>query len=269
MTKNTPLKLVALLGASFFFASKSVAHYYLDFSIDNVWLDKQCHLNIEVSNQGEGVPAHFYFSEAPVSVAIEKGDQSEAPLSLTKIDKKQRLVKHGGKVLVKSTQAYPQNPKPVTVSFRYGEEYGDYNQRNNRQIKAIDCELGKGEVAGEPIVYTQPDIAINQINVDAKHCQIHLTLENKTRVPLNADAWGEQGIRIVQKNLQEGSILTRTLLGTLDPEQALNKTSEPLTLTLPIPKTRDDHISINVWYVQNDYDFHNNAIDYSPPRNCR
>ena len=86
---------------------------------------------------------------------------------------------------------------------------------------------------------------------------------------LNADAWGEQGIQIVQKNLQEGSILTRTLLRALDPKQALNKPAEPLTLTLPIPKTRDDHISINVWYVQNDYDFHNNAIDYSPPQKCR
>lgn len=56
-------KLAALLGASFFFAQCSHAHYYLDFSLDKVRLDRDCLLNVGASNQGEAT--HFYSPESP------------------------------------------------------------------------------------------------------------------------------------------------------------------------------------------------------------
>lgn len=262
-------KLAALLGASFFFAHSGHAHFYVDFSLDKVWLDRDCHVNVEVSNQGEGVPVHFYFSEAPVSIAITKGEHSEQPLSLTALDKRQHLVKQGGKVVVRSAEPYINNPKPVVVGFRFGEEYGDYNQRNNRLIQAMDCKPGEGQIAGEPVTYSQPDIAINEIKVNAQKCHIEVLLENKTRVPLDASAWGEQGIVLAQKNQKEGSILTKTLLRELDAKQTLNDSPMGITLKLAIPKTRDEHISVNAWYVPNDYDFHNNGLTYEPPKHCR
>lgn len=262
-------KLAALLGASFFFATHTHAHYYVDFSVDKAWFDDECHLNVQVSNQGDGVPVHFYYSLAPVSLTIHKGDHSEPPLSLTAADSLQSLNQNGGTVLLRSKAVYTQNPAPVTVGFTYAEEYGDYNQRNNSLTKAADCQLGKGEIAGQPVVYDQPDIAISRIQVDAQNCRIQVTLENRTQIPLDSSAWGEQGILLVQKNQHEGSILTQTPLSQLDAKQSLNQMPEGITLTLPIPKTQDEHVSVNAWYVPNDYDFHNNAGSYSPPKHCR
>lgn len=262
-------KLAALWGASFFFANPTYAHFYVDFSIDKVWLDQSCHLNVAVSNTGEGVPVHFYYSLAPVSITITKGDQTEPPLSLTVADRRQALTNNGGSLVITSKAVYTNNPSPVAVGFAYGEEYGDYNQRNNSLIKPIDCVVGQGEIPSRPIVYHQPDIAVQHIAVDAEHCQVRVTLENTTQFPLDESAWGDNGIQLVQKNQLEGSILSKTLLRELDPKQALNQMPQGVVLTLAIPKTQDERISVNAWFVTNDYDFHNNAGSYAPPDHCR
>lgn len=269
MLRGTLSQLITIVLASAALAEAAYGHYYVDFSVDKLWFDHECHLNVAVSNQGEGVPAHFYYSQAPVSLAISKGTESEPPLSLTVNDRQQALAHHGGKVIVRSARAYVNNPKPVAVTFHFGTEYGDYNQRNDQQTQAIDCQLGKGEIAGEPLVYEQPDIAIADITVDAEHCQVKVTLENKTRIALETSAWGKQGVQLVQKNQHEGSILSTTLLAELDPEQTLNQTPEGVTFTLPIPNTQDKQVSIHAWYVTNDNDFHNNARSYTPPSHCR
>ena len=248
---------------------KAYSHAYMDFGIEDVWLDKKCHLNVVIKNVGGSLPTHFYFADQPTIINIKKGEQTERSLSFSKLDSLRLLASDNGELVIKSKTVFANNAVPVTVALKYGEEFGDFNQHNDSATRAMDCRIGKGQIAGDAIVYTAPDVAIDSVSIDAERCTLNLDLSNKTRIGLQDDAWDEKnGVAIVIKNNDTGDIRLSIPLLTLDPKKEFTRATQTLNWRSDIAITQMQHANVAVWYVVGDGDFSNNERVIDVPGKC-
>ena len=251
------------------FASHAYAHAYVDFAIEDVWLDKKCHLNVAIRNTGKELPDHFYFSRKPAALKITKGQQEEASASVTKLDKKKLLSSDKDLLVIKSKTVFANNTKPVTVSINYGTEFGDFNQRNDSLTRAMDCKVGEGQIAGEAIEYFAPDVAINHVSIDEESCKLKLELFNKTGIALDQKAWSkDNGVEIIIKNAGTSERQEPIALKAIDPQQEFTRSAPVLKWQSDFEITHMKHISVAVWYVKDDSDFTNNEQTIDVPDRC-
>ncbi|MDZ7924587.1 MAG: hypothetical protein U5M23_11080 [Marinagarivorans sp.] len=248
---------------------KAHSHAYMDFGIEDVWLDKKCHLNVAIKNLGGALPTHFYFADQPTIINIKKGEQAEQSLSFSKLDRRRLLASDNGELVIKSKTVFVNNATPVTVELKYGEEFGDFNQHNDSATRAMDCRIGKGQIAGDAIVYTAPDVAIDQISIDAQSCFLNIDLSNKTGIVLQNNAWDEKnGVAIVIKNNDTGDIRLAIPLLSLDPKKEFTLATQTLRWRSDIAITQMQHANVAVWYVVGDGDFSNNERIIDVPEKC-
>lgn len=247
----------------------SQAHFYVDFGLGTAWFDTECRAHITVINHGDGVPEYFHKQHKPVLLHITKGTQTAAEISVTEADKKQALTKMDGKVEIITEEVFANNPKPIRAHFSFAEEYGDYNQKNDHLELPIDCKPGQGQIAGDPIVYHQPDVYFEDAFINTKNCTIELVVGNRTKIPLTEMAWDtKNGVQIIQKNPATGKLLQNVFLTKLDPQQDFTQTTQQFTATLPIIKSKEQDTTFAIWYVKDDLEFSNNVKTLKIPRVC-
>lgn len=246
---------------------KSYGHSYMDFSVSDMWLDKECHLNVAIKNIGGTLPDHFYYTTEPAVLKINKGSDTETTASFTRLDSEQKLASDQQVLIIKSTGVYANNDAPVTVAIQYGSEFGDYNQRNDSLTHAIDCRIGEGQIKGKAIVYDAPDIAIEGASISPESCTLKLALSNKTGVALDAAAWAEKGVVVMLKNADTGERFHSVPLTTLDPKHQFTRSTQQLQWKGDFA-IRQSRIGVAIWYVTGDSDFSNNEKIIEAPVSC-
>ena len=269
--KKSPIKAFHFLWLFIFCGCTSYAygHAYMDFSIEDVWLDKECHLNVAVRNVGGSLPDHFYFTKKPAVLKITKGPQEETSASVTTLDKNRLLSSEKDVLVIKSKTVFSNNTKPVNVTINYGPEFGDFNQRNDSLTSTMDCRVGEGQVAGEAIMYHAPDIAINNFSIDETSCEVKLELFNKTGISLDQSAWSKNnGVEIIFKNADTGARQAPVSLAGIDPKQNFTRSTQVLSWRGDVDVTGMRHASVAVWYVTDDGDFSNNEQTIDVPESC-
>ena len=245
------------------------SHAYMDFAVGDVWLDEQCHLNVAINNVGGTLPDHFYFSQRPAWLNVTKGQQQETSAAFSQLDGQRVLTNNRKSLVITSKSTFANNAKPVTVSVEYGTEFGDFNQRNDSVTRAMDCQIGLGQIAGEAIVYGAPDVAIEHASIDAQSCALKLELSNKTGIALNSTAWApNNGVTVVIKNSATGARKYAIPLRTLDPKKQFTRSTQTLSWISNVAITQMQHASVAVWYVTGDNDFSNNEKTITVPLSC-
>ena len=250
-------------------SSLSYSHAYMDFAIADMWLDSECHLNVKVVNEGGSLPDHFYFAQSPALLNITKGQQQETTASFTQLDTARVLAKDHSALMIKSSAVFANNAKPVTAAIRYGTEFGDFNQRNDSLTRAMDCQLGIGQIAGEAITFNVPDVAISHASIDEKSCSLNLELVNKTGIALKSEAWTKNnGVEIIFKNAETGKRLKATPLIAIDPKKQFTLQNQALQWRSALTAMPMQHMTVAVWYVTGDNDFNNNEQTIDVPKSC-
>jgi len=231
-------------------------------------MDKECYIHVDIKNTGDGIPKHFFELDAPISLSIEKGKSKEALLSLTQFDKQKKLATPGGSFTLKSRNTYQNNSKPLKVFFEFDEEFGDYNQTNDVLEKSLACKKNIGEIDGDPILYTRSDVSVVKANI-GPDCRIKARIENLTKVSLTEIAWDNQrGVQLIIKDVDDGEILSRTMLLNVDPDQKFTRVAQALEWRSEPIQAQSPHLSIGVWHVQNDRNFSNNHFSLELPKKC-
>ncbi len=260
----------AMVAALLLCSSFSYGHAYMDFAITDMWLDSECHLNVKVVNEGGSLPDHFYYAKSPALLNITKGEQQETSASFTQLDTERVLAKDKSALMIKSSMVFANNAKPVTAAIRYGSEFGDFNQRNDSLTRAMDCQLGIGQMAGEAITFNAPDVAISHTSIDETTCELNLQLVNKTGIALKSEAWAKNnGVEVIFKNTETGKRFKATPLLQLDPQQQFTQQNQHLQWRSALTAMPMQHMTVAIWYVTGDLDFSNNEQTLDIPTNCR
>lgn len=250
-------------------APQAYSHAYMDLAISELWLDNECHLNVKIINEGGSLPDHFYFSAEPAKLHIAKGQQQETSGSFSQLDSQRKLTTDQNSLIIKSTTVFANNAKPVTATIHYGTEFGDFNQRNDSLTRAMNCQIGVGQMAGDAVEYSTPDIAIGHVSINEDSCKLKLELINKTGVALSANSWSaEQGVALMIKDTDTGKRKHFTALATIDPKKQFTRKAQALSWQSDFEITQIQHATVAIWYVTGDNDFANNEQTIDVPPKC-
>lgn len=250
--------------------SIAAAHEDLDIGIADVSFDKQCYAHVQLVNKGRDLPESFYLTVNPAFFSIDKGEKREQGRSLRALDKSKQLQKEGGQLTVRSRTRFANIPSPMKIELHFLGEFLDYGAANNTLHKSIDCVPGRGQVAGDKIIPTAPDIAITHARIDPSQCQLEVTFTNLTNVPLTDEAWQDSdGAQLVITALDTHELQPPIALVTLDPEQHFTRTTPVLEWHSALPNRLVSRWRVGLWYVKGDNDFSNNQIDLAVPDGCR
>lgn len=250
-------------------AFEADAHEDLDIGIASVALNKKCQAVIEVKNFGRDLPDSFYQVVRPAYLVLEKGGEREELKSLRTLDRKRQLAHTGGTVTVISRQRYASNPKPMDVQILLEGEFIDYGAANDRYRESMDCIPGKGQLAGEPIPDTQPDIFVKAARIDPQSCVLEITFGNLSTVGLAEKSWDENGVFLMTMTLPAHERQADIPLLRLDPQKQFTRTQPLLTYRAQLPKIDVERWRIGLWQVLNERDFPNNQIEIPMPEACR
>jgi len=252
------------------FATDLMAHEDLDIGIASVRLNKQCHAEIQVKNFGGDLPESFYMIVRPAYVTVQKGDQQEELKSLRTLDKKHALAKSQGTLTIISKKTYSGNPKPIDVQTQIEGPFIDFGAANSRLRESMDCVPGKGQVAGEPIPETQPDIYVETARIDPAKCELDIRFGNLSSVGLTDHAWDEaDGVYLMSMSLPSHERQEDIPLIRLDPQKRFTRDEAWLTYHMPLPKLDVEQWRVGLWRVLDERDFPNNQIDIPVPDACR
>ncbi len=262
----TPLLTSLLL----FSPSAVFAHEDLDIGIAAVSLDKTCHVNITLQNAGPNLSESFYLTVNPGFITITKGEQREEFASLRKLDRKRVLLPAGGTLELRSKKIYAGNPHHLRIEFHAQGEFFDYEAENNVLLASMDCHPGEGQIAGAPIIYTQPDVAIGQVKIDPKTCAITANLFNTTAVAMPDSAWSkEEGVSLEQFDVDRSEHIATQALQDFDPNRQFTRSKQAWRWSSPLPATSAKRWRLAVWRVPEDLNFKNNTVEIDIPEECR
>lgn len=246
------------------------AHEDLDIGIASVALNKKCQAVIEVKNFGRDLPESFYQVVRPAYLVLEKGEQREELKSLRTLDRKRQLARTGGTLSVISRRTYAQNPKPIDAQMVLEGEFVDYGAANDRYRESMDCVPGQGQVAGEPIPDTQPDIFVETARIDPASCELEVRFGNLSSVGLTDHAWEEaDGAYLMRMSLPAHERQEDVPLIRLDAQKRFTRGEPFLTYHMPLPRLDVEQWRIGLWRVLDERDFPNNQIDIPVPDACR
>lgn len=268
--KSTRLNRLGISIALAGFAATGYAHEDLDLGIVAVSLDKSCRAQIKIKNFGESLPESFYQTVTPAYITIVKGGQTERSNSLRKLDKQRLLQVPGGELTILSELKYQNIPQPMELELHIIGEFSDYGEKNNQLAASLDCQPNIGQIAGLPIIYTQPDVVIAQLALDPHTCELSALFINVTGVPLPDSAWNiDGGVSVKQLNLTSHEHVQSQSLAQLDPQQHFTRTVQQLPWRYQLPPTRADRWRVGMWAVSGDRNFSNNQMEIDVPATCR
>lgn len=249
---------------------QGLAHEDMDIAIQSLTFNDQCKAQITLENIGRPLPESFYQTVNPVYVTIKKGSKEEQLASLRQLDKKRSLQDVGGRLLIQSKKSYANIPHHALVELHPLGEFYDYGLYNNAFRKSLDCEKGKGNMAGAPIVYEHPDVAFKQVSID-ENCILNATLENLTQVALPETAWlpNEGGVEIRAFNLDTGEPLFSLPFVSIDAKRGFTKDYQQLAWQYTVRNMGALRIKVAVWYVPDDMYFPNNEYQINIPEACQ
>ncbi len=257
------LALSALL-----FAPQTYAHYSIDFSFNKIWMDKECHINMEIKNYSDHLPHSFYNRKNSARIEISKGHINETLNSLAELDEKRLLAKTNGTLQLRSKKSYIGITAPLTVKLITKEGFINTQPSNNNKVISMDCKLGKGQIPGDKIIATEPDISISNARLKLNTCTLHFTMKNLNTVALPDKAWeGLSGVILMQKNLHSNIREQDIPLSQLDPKRHFTRKAQIQQIKIPIPSGIES-LRIGVWQVPGDTNFGNNHIDIAIPQNA-
>jgi hypothetical protein len=267
--KRLRLDRLCILLSLGFAASEAGAHEDLDIGIASVTLNKQCQAVIEVKNFGRDLPESFYQVVRPAYLVLEKGEKREEMKSLRTLDRKRQLARTGGTLTVISRHTYANNPKPVDVQILLEGEWVDYGAANDRRRESMDCVPGQGQIAGDAIPDTQPDIYVETARIDPESCTLEVTFGNLSSVGLVEQSWGENGAFLMTMTLPAHERQADIPLLRLDPQKQFTRSQPLLTWRAPVPRVDVERWRVGMWQVLNERDFPNNQIEIPMPEACR
>lgn len=250
-------------------AAGALAHEDLDIGISSVTLNKKCQAVVEVKNFGRDLPESFYQVVRPAYLVLEKGSRREEFKSLRSLDRKRQLARTGGTLSIVSRRTYADNPKPMDVQLLLEGEFVDYGAANDRHRESMDCIAGQGQVAGEAIPDTQPDIYVETARIDPKSCTLEITFGNLSSIGLTAQSWEENGVFLMTMSLPAHERHPDIPLRQLDPQKRFTRGEPWLTYHLPVPQIDVERWRIGLWQVLDERDFPNNQIEIPMPEACR
>lgn len=252
-----------------FISQAVLAHEDIDIGIEEVRLNKNCIAEITLVNSGRTLPASFYRAGNSANIKIEKSNYVESLGSLRFLDKAKELSVNGGRLKIFSKKTYANMPQPIKVTLSFFDEFLDYGGDNNTKTEAIDCILGKGQIEGEKILPSQPDLTIEQAVINPQTCHIEAVFKNLTSVSLNKKAWDrEHGAVVIQLDLETHVRLRDTLLIEFDPQKSFTKNVQSLPWKSRQPITGVRSLRIALWRVGGDSNFDNNHRDLNVPQSC-
>lgn len=252
-----------------FAAGEAGAHEDLDIGVSSVTLNKKCQAVIEVKNFGRDLPESFYHVVRPAYLVLEKGEQREELKSLRALDRKRRLAPTGGTLSIVSRHTYANNSKPMDVQVLSEGEFVDYGAANNRYRESMDCIPGQGQVAGDPIPDTQPDIYVKTARIDPETCTLEITFGNLSSIGLAEQSWGDDGVFLMTMTLPDHERQADIPLLRLDPQKTFTRSQPLLSYRLPLSKLDVEHWRVGLWRVLDERDFPNNQIEIPMPEACR
>lgn len=245
------------------------AHEDLDIGIDSITLNKQCQAVIQIKNYGRDLPESFYQVVRPAYVVLEKGERKEESKSLRTLDRKRDLARTGGTLAIISRRAYAHNPKPMDVQVVLEGEFIDYGAANDRRRESMDCVPGRGQVAGEAVPDTQPDIFVQTARIDPESCTLEVVFGNLSSVGLAEPSWDENGVFLMTMTLPAHERQADIPLHQLDPQKQFTRTQPLLTYHAAVPRVDVERWRVGLWQVLNERDFPNNQIEIPMPEACR
>lgn len=247
----------------------AIAHEDLDIGISSIALNKKCQAVIEAKNFGRDLPESFYQAVRPAYLTLEKGGRREEFKSLRTLDRKRQLARSGGTLSVVSRKTYAANPKPIDVQMVLEGEFVDYGAANDRHRQSMDCIPGQGQIAGEAIPDTRPDIYVETARIDPQTCVLEITFGNLSSVGLAAQSWEENGVFLMTMALPAHERQPDIPLSKLDPEQHFTRGEPRLRYRLPVPRIDVERWRVGLWQVLDERDFPNNQIEIPMPEACR
>ena len=266
MNFKSMLRAFGLLALS----QQAAAHEDLDLGIAAVELDRRCRAQITLKNYGRELPEAFYLSVRPAYVVLEKGGEQEEMNSLRALDKKRALQPTGGTLKIQSRKSFASNPKPMGVKIQLEGEFLDYGAANDALRESMDCVPGKGQIAGEKIPDTQPDIAVHTARIDPANCELTVRFHNLTSIGLAADAWDrDQGAFLMQLSLPSHERQPDIPLVVLDPQQRFTRQDSQLEYRVSLPKIAAEKWRGGLWQVAGERGFPHKQIEISLPEICR
>lgn len=252
------------------FCSYAAAHEDIDIGIEGVRLDKQCYAHLQLVNAGRDIPESFYRTVNPAFFEINKGDMHEQGRSLRVLDKKKKLQKSGGRLEIRSRKKFARIPAPIKVNLHFLGEFLDYGAANDLLHESMDCIPGRGQIEGEKIIPTAPDITVTQARIDPADCQLQLSFTNLTGIALPDSSWQDQGgTQVMIMALDTHERLADIPLIELDPQRQFTRSAPTLNWQSPLPDRVSTRWRVGLWYVPGDSDFSNNQIDLTTPEACR
>lgn len=256
--------------AGMLFAPSAFTHEDLDIGIESVTLDKQCRALITVKNYGRDLPQSYYHAVRPAYLVLEKGEQREESKSLRTLDKSRALLPSGGTVQITSRRVYARNPKPMDIVIQLEGEFLDYGAANDRLKESLDCIPGQGQIAGEKIPDTQPDIVVRNARIDPQTCELQVRFGNLSNVGLDEGAWDtENGVFLMQLRLPSHEREPDIPLIQLDAEQKFTRHNAHLEYRRTLGQIPAEKWRVGLWRVLNERDFPNNQIEVPVPERCR
>lgn len=262
-------RIVLIIGLGFL-NTQIAAHEDLDLGIENVRMDRECHVLITLKNQGRDIPASFYQTVNPAYFLIKKGGKNEQSASLRVLDKHKQLQKQGGTIELRSKTAFANIITPIQVELQFFGEFQDYGAANNKLQKSMDCAIGQGQIAGEKIIPTKVDIAISQARIDPQECMLRVTFINLTKIPMPNSAWAlHTGVALTRLDLTTRQRLPDIPLQEIDPQQQFSREKHTLHWQQKLEKNKIQTLRIGLWRVPDDADFSNNHIDITAPEVCK
>jgi len=197
-----------------------------DLAVSRVWLNKDCRVQVAVTNPGPANLAPVYYQRDVPDLYLYRNGKPWGGVTLTALDPQKRLAKKGGQAVFASNLKVNGTEK-IRAVIDNRKVLKERDETNNARNAELTCKAAPPVVTPlkpakvQAVAMAKPDLLVQSIKL-TKDCRVMVTLINKGPGQLPDSAW-EQKTSPTLMLYRNGKSWGGANLAVIDPRQRLKE----------------------------------------------